>query len=73
MSQKKMEAYKNAKKNKKELEKKDITAEEKTKLEQQLKQLQQQEADLKTNHQLDLRYCDRPSDRWRMWLSGLLY
>lgn len=33
---------------KKELEKKDITAEEKTKLEQQLKQLQQQEADLKT-------------------------
>ena len=32
----------------KELEKKDITAEEKTKLEQQLKQLQQQEADLKT-------------------------
>lgn len=52
MSQKKMEAYKNAKKNKKETGK---------------------ESQEKTYHQLDLRYCDRPSDRWRMWLSGLLY
>ena len=31
------------------------------------------ESQEKTHHQLDLRYCDRPSDRWRMWLSGLLY